>query len=86
MGIESCCLLRFLWFRYLVICLHLICNFFMLSARSWHFVCGVLLLLVFMTFLLFVSCSFLLCFEGLGNLLGNKKVDGTLGEMCKPNR
>jgi len=35
-----------------------------------------------MIFFSFVSCSYLLCFEGLGNWLGKKKVDGTLGDMC----
>jgi len=35
-----------------------------------------------MIFFLFVSCSSLLCFEGLGNWLGKKKIDGTLGELC----
>jgi hypothetical protein len=49
----------------LVFCdlLCLIWFFFMSSAWPCHFVCGVVLLLVFMVFFLFVSCSFLLCFE-----------------------
>ena len=82
MGINSWCLLRVLWFCYLVIFLHLICSFVMYSAWSCHFVYDVILLLVFMILFLFVSCWCLLCFEGLGNWLGNKKVDGTLGELC----
>ncbi len=54
----------------------------MSSAWPCHFVCGVILLLVFMVFFLFVSCSFLLCFEGLGNWLGKEKVNGVQEELC----
>ena len=51
----------------------LIAIFFMCSVWPYHFVCGVVLLLVFMGFFLDFLGSFLLCFEGLGDWLGNEE-------------
>jgi len=35
----------------------------------------------FMVFFVFASCSCLLCFEGLGNWLGKRTVNGAWGEL-----
>ena len=48
----------------------------MYHAWSCHFVCGVILLLVFMVFFWFASYSYLFVLEGLGNWLGKGKVNG----------
>ena len=47
----------------------------------YHFVCGVVLLLVFLVSLLDSFGFFILCFEGLGIWLGNRKVSGARGEL-----
>jgi len=57
-----------------VICLHLVFSLFMSGARPCHFVCEVILLLVFHGFIIVYFLSCLLCFEGLGNWFGNEQV------------
>ena len=65
-----------LCFQSFAICLHLIWSLFMSSIWPYHFVCGVVLLLVFMVPLLFVSCSLLLCLRILGIGWEKRKVSG----------
>jgi len=47
------------------------------SAWPWQCVCGVVLFFVFRAFLLILFYYCLLCFEGLGNWLGKKEVNGS---------
>jgi len=55
--------------------------FVMSSASPCHFVCGVVLLLIFMVFFLFVSClSFYVL--SLGDWLGKRKVNRARGDLC----
>jgi len=58
---------------------------FMSSVWPYHFFCGVMLLLFFMVFFLFIS--FLVFYIlSLGNWLGKRKVDGNRERCVVPNR
>jgi len=66
-----------------MICLHLVAVLFMSHAWPYHFVGGIVFLLVFHGFLIFFPCSFLLCVEALRNWLGKEEVNGACIEMNK---
>jgi len=54
---------------------------FISSVWPYHFVCGVMLLLVFMVFFLFVSCLALYVLS-LWNWLGKRKVTVAREDLC----
>ena len=56
-------------------------SFFVSSVWPYHFVCGVILLLVFMVFFLFFSCLAFYILS-LGNWLGKRNVIVARGELC----
>ena len=59
----------------------------MSGAWPYHFVCDVVLLLVFHGFVFLLSCCyFLLCLRALGIGLGKRKVNGAWGKLNETQR
>lgn len=81
-GIESWCLLLVLWFRYFMIFLCFIFSFVCVWCKALLFCLWCHIFIGFHLLFLYVSCSLLFCFDGIGNWFGKRKFDGAQGELC----